>query len=162
LPTTLSVSSERSGEDLFMRFVIVTLVTIALGLVFITPARAEKGVKKNTNGEHTVRGVVTSVEHDKKGHGSFVITTHAGKKKNAAAAAGQGGQAGKQHTVKVSNHTKFEGATAGNGANAIAARARQTVGFGQLKTGKHVTVTMKGDTAEKVVVHHPRGKKKNT
>jgi hypothetical protein len=138
-----------------MRFAILTLVAGALGLLCVTPpAWAEKGVKKNTTGEHTVNGVIVSVEHDKKGgHGSFVVKSHQGKKKNAAqAAAGQAGQGGKEHKVHVGKNTKFE---SGSGAK------EHMVDFSHLKAGEHVTVHLKGDNAEKVVIHHrAKGQKK--
>jgi hypothetical protein len=135
-----------------MRCVILTLVATALGLVCVTPpAQAEKGVKKNTAGEHTIHGVIVSVERDKKGgHGSFVVQSHPGKKKNAALAAA--GQGGKEHKVHYGRNTLFE---AGTGAR------EHLVDFSHLKAGEHVTVRLKGEDAEKVVIHHAaKGQKK--
>lgn len=129
------------------------LTVVISSVLTVSTAEAAKGIKKGnqTNGTHTVHGIVTSITPDKSGYGVFQIRSSYNHRKssgtNPASTSNGSGSNHPHRTFNVSSSTAFRHHASGpyGGTNSVGPTA--------LQRGQHVTVRYTGQHADQIQIN---------
>ncbi len=129
---------------------------LAIALVCgVSSAEAAKGVKKKSEkGEHKTQGVVIDVNHEKN---IFIVKPHHDHKKKGITVPSITATP-KKKGKKVEEVKEFD-VSSGTVFLKVNGKKHEPSSFKAVSKGDHVVVEAKGRAAERVAIHHHKGKK---